>query len=357
MGRRRKGTPPAYRRHRSGQAFSVYNKKSYYFGRHGSAESRRKYREFIQKWERLEVVPPGKVQTVGDLVAAFMLFAKRFYVGPDGKPTSRLGCYRVYLQPLVEGWEENPADDFGRADLKAVQARWAQTLARSTCNFALSMVKRLFRWGVKEEMVRPETLTALQTVEGLPAGRGLARETEPVLPVPDEDLEATLAQAPQQIADMARVQLLIACRAGELRRMRGDEIDWKERPDGVWKFVPSRHKGSHRGKTQVYFVGPRAQKVLLTYLAKAAGGYLFPTGRTPYYADVSYRDALKNAARRAGVKPWSPGRLRHNALTRYDEAAGIQAASTVVGHARVETSQIYAEKNKRQAAELVARLG
>lgn len=367
MGRRRKGEVPAYRQHVSGQAFSVYQGHPHYFGRHGTAESRRRYKDFLVWWERQESTPPGAVRTLRDLVNAFMDFARGYYLDAAGQPTSQYSLYRTYLQPLLDGWADTAVDELRRSDLRQVQQQWARTLSRTTCNKALGLVKRVFRWGVKEEFVRPETLVGLLAVEGLPKGRSSAREHAPIQPVPEEDLERTLAATPRPFADMARVQLLVGCRPGELRRLRGDEINRQgvarlegrtvKLAGGVWTFTPTQHKLKHKGKDLVYLIGPQAQALLAPYLVKTGDGYLFPSRQSPYYSKSAYHKRLRQAALAAGVTPWAANRLRHNALTRYDEAAGIQAASVIVGHAKVETTQVYAARNLQQAAELVARLG
>jgi integrase len=219
MGRRKRGEPPPYRRHVSGQAFSVYKGESYYHGKYGTVESRRKYREFIAWWERQETHGPVAVRTLADFAAAFLTHAKAFYVNADGEPTSRYAIYRRYLSDLLERWGDRDVDEIGRDEVKTVQEAWRQHgLCRSTCNQALTTLKAAFRWGADEGLVRPETLASILAVKGLPRGRNLAKEYEPVLPVPDADVEATIAELHAPLNDMVRVQWLAGCRPGELRR-------------------------------------------------------------------------------------------------------------------------------------------
>ena len=52
---------------------------------------------------------------------------------------------------------------------------------------------------------------------------------------------------------------------------------------------------------------------------------------------------------------WSAGQLRHTVGTAVRAAFGIEAASTILGHANLNTSEIYAEKNM-SLAERIARL-
>jgi integrase len=67
-------------------------------------------------------------------------------------------------------------------------------------------------------------------------------------------------------------------------------------------------------------------------------------------------------AERAQVKAWRrqhrwhPNRLRHNRATEL-RRHGLDVAKTILGHAKVETTQVYAEKDLAAARELVARVG
>jgi integrase len=53
---------------------------------------------------------------------------------------------------------------------------------------------------------------------------------------------------------------------------------------------------------------------------------------------------------------WHPNRLRHNRATEL-RCHGLDMVKTILGHTKVETSQIYAEKDLAAARELVAKIG
>jgi integrase len=53
---------------------------------------------------------------------------------------------------------------------------------------------------------------------------------------------------------------------------------------------------------------------------------------------------------------WHPNRLRHNRATEL-RPHGLDVVKTILGHTKVETSQIYAEKDLVAAKELVAKIG
>jgi hypothetical protein len=64
----------------------------------------------------------------------------------------------------------------------------------------------MFKWGVENELVPVEVYQALRAVSGLAKGRSKARETEPVRPVPEEIVEATLPHLNPVVRAMVQFQ-------------------------------------------------------------------------------------------------------------------------------------------------------
>ncbi len=95
----------------------------------------------------------------------------------------------------------------------------------------------------------------MQAVEGLRRGRTKARDGEPVRPVSDEDIEATLAKLPAVVRDMVRVPRLTGCRSTELCIIRPGDID---RTETGWRYRPAVHKTEHHDRDRVIFLGPLA---------------------------------------------------------------------------------------------------
>ncbi|MCA9268173.1 MAG: hypothetical protein KDA41_06865 [Planctomycetales bacterium] len=79
----------------------------------------------------------------------------------------------------------------------------------------------------------------LLTVEGLRAGIGIIRENQPVAPVTDDIINATLPNLPQVVADMVRLHRATGMRPGELVSIRPGDVD---RTLDVWRYEPSWHK-------------------------------------------------------------------------------------------------------------------
>jgi len=95
-----------------------------------------------------------------------------------------------------------------------------------------------------------------------------------------------------------------------------------------------------------------------------------PAGR---YDTHAYRRAIARACRMADrkaheadtalapeevvVQTWAPNRLRHSRGTELRRVAGLDIAKTILGHSKVETTQIYAEKDLAAAMAVVAKIG
>ncbi len=105
----------------------------------------------------------------------------------------------------------------------------------------------MFKWGVSQELVPASIYHALQAVDGLRKGRSPAKETGPVLPVPDAVVEATLELLPEVVRDMVRLQRLTGCRPGEVCQLRPADIDRRE---DVWVCRPAEHKTEHHDRQQ-----------------------------------------------------------------------------------------------------------
>jgi integrase len=57
------------------------------------------------------------------------------------------------------------------------------------------------------------------------------------------------------------------------------------------------------------------------------------------------------------VPAWNPLQLRHTAATLIRAKYGLEAAKAILGHSRVETSQLYAERDLGRAEEIMKEIG
>ena len=261
-------------------------------------------------------------------------------------------------------------------------------LARTTINARINRIRRVFRWAASVQLIPGSVVEDLRSVEGLKCGRSEARESEDVPPVPIEHVEAVLPLLPRPVAAMARLQLLTGCRAGEVMGMRGCDLT---PGDPAWEYRPASHKNRWRGQNRVIPLGPKAQEIVKEFLKPDLTAYLFSpretveahhekraqarrTKRTPSelarkvkgkpgaghsgrYDRRGYRQAIVRACRKAGVPEWSPLQLRHTAATAIRARFGLEAAQLVLGHARADVTQVYAERDLTKARAIMAEIG
>jgi integrase len=362
-----------------------------------------------------KAAPDASDLTVNELLDSYYWpFAEKHY-GTD--PRGELANMRDAVRSLRELYEHSPAREFDSLALEALQEYLAKSgrLSRATINARINRVRRVFKWAVRKKLVPATVLQEIQTVPGLQRGRCEAPESEGIPPVAAEHVEATLPYHSRHVAAMVRLQLLTGCRAGEVVLIRGTDLETRGE---LWKYRPLKHKLQWRGVERVIDIGPRAQAILKEFLKPDPQAFWFSprdaraeyqalpaarrkTKRTPSelrrkrkpspkraaaerYTVNSYRGAIVRACDRANrealerlaeqmkregkgadqikqelegkrlVPRWSPLQLRHTRADQVRSLFGIEASMAHLGHRRVETTQIYSEKNE-QLAERIAR--
>ncbi len=363
---------PSYRLHRgSGQAVVTIKDASgkprdVYLGKFDSPESQVAYQRTIAEWRsgRVYVKPESPPDlTVAELCVSFKEWADGYY-RKNGKPTSQvLNCTRA-IRCLCECFPDLAAREFDSLKLMACQRKLiADGLCRGSVNRYSAIIIAIFKHGIKHKLipsayiennVATAIISSLETVGTLPKGRTEARETDPVEPVSDADLEATIPHLDEPFASMVRAQLLLACRPGELVDMSLDQID---RSGAIWLYRPRSFKTMHHeGKTRIIPVGPRCQAVLKPFLT-FEGVPLFRNARGQKVSARCYAAAITRACRRAGIEPWSPNQLRHAGASNIRKLHNLEAAQIILGHSSMNTTEIYAERNIAAAVKIAAEVG
>lgn len=84
-----------------------------------------------------------------------------------------------------------------------------------------------------------------------------------------------------------------------------------------------------------------------------------PARRAPgeRYAPHAYYNAIRRGCIRAGVPPWHPHQLCHNATTAIRRDFGLDVVRAVLGHSTPAVTAVYAEADMEKAAEAMERLG
>lgn len=283
---RLKNRVPSYRLHKAtGQAIVTLNGQDNYLGPYDSPESRNRYDTLIAEWLANNRQSDTNSLTINELFVAYWQYVESYYV-KNGKPTGEQKAIKYALIPAVELYGHTQVDDFGPRALKTVQEDmmgrgWVRTLINSR----IKRIRRMFKWGVENELVKPAILHGLQAVSPLRRGRHAVRESEPVKPVPTERVNAVLPFVTRQVRAMIQLQLLTGMRSGEVALMRRCDIDTS---GDVWTYRPESHKTEHHGHERVVYLGPQAQKVITPFFKPEMNAYLF----SPIDADRERREKL-----------------------------------------------------------------
>jgi integrase len=287
MARTRRGTPPSYHRHSSGQACVTVRdqtgrRREILLGPWNSPESKAEYARILNELAAHQGRLAARDRTrnafgdltVNELILAFRRHAEQHYRSADGVPTGELDNVKAALRHLRQLYGHTPAREFDSVALETIQAELARQgrLARTTINARVNRIRRVLRWAVCKKLVPAEVLATLSTVPGLQRGRTPAREPEGIRPVAWERVEATLPFLPRLVAAMVRLQWLSGCRAGEVMLMRGSDLR-AGAPN--WIYEPASHKNAWRGKRRTILLGPRAQAIAREFLRADPDEFLF----------------------------------------------------------------------------------
>ena len=260
---RHKGIP-GYRLHKpSGQARVIIDGRHVYLGPYDSPESRTKYQEIVRKHvaDRTKVEMERKIAfatdvTVSEILVRYIPYVESYY-RKHGEQTGQVSIIRLSLRVLREKFGHLEATAFGPKALKACRDEFVrQGLCRNEVNRRTSLIRQFFKWAVEEELVPPSVWHGLQAVSGLRKHRSEAPDHEPVGPVPEGIVEATLPHLPRTVAAMVRLQLLAGMRPDEVVQIRGCDL---VTTGLVWEYRPGSHKTEHHEKDRVIMLGPRVE--------------------------------------------------------------------------------------------------
>jgi len=404
---------PAYCKHKAtGKGVvNIGGRYIYLPGRYNSAESRREYDRIIS-----EYLVGGRVSasigdsaTIAEVVNGYRLHCKDHYLNADGSIAEEAENVRYALKPLVKFYGDTPADQFTPIRLEALRKKMIGLgWSRSYINASVGRLRRCFKWAASRQLIPITAWQAMQTIDGLRYGRSGARETEPVKPVSQHDIGATLPFLNRHVRAMVQVQLLSGSRGGEICQMKIGQIDMS-RP--VWEYRPAKHKTSIHGHQRIIYFGPKAQEILRPFLKADPSAFVFSAkladeerraelsakretplscGNRPgsnvkrhpkrkpgdCYDSGGYAQAVRRAVKAANeatakalgvtvdklpeshrISSWHPHQLRHSAATKLREVAGVDVARTALGHSSLDATEIYAEPARAAAIEAMKKIG
>jgi integrase len=406
MPRTKKGTPPSYRRHSSGQAVvtvrtTTGDRRDILLGPWDTPESREEYARVLILLNTHQGRYPcgeGKAAplsglTVNEVLLAFWEYAKGHY-GEDNK---ELVQYRYSLRPLRELYGTKLAGEFTPKCLKVVRQRMADLgWCRGVINRRLTRIKTVWGWAVSEELVPAAAAHGLREVKGFRKGEKGIKESAPPSPAFWEDVKAVLPFCPRPVAAMLQLQWLTGMRSGEVRVMRTRDLEmtnpecWQYRP-GSDQGEHGAHKNAWRGQDRVVPLGPQCIAVLTPWLrpdepearlfqpraateeSNAKRRAQRKTPRQPSqlarkrkknprrapgvcYTAESYPRAVARACEKAKVR-FRPYALRHGRKMDIERTEGAEAARCVLGQKTIQSTQHYGRLDVERAGKVMAKLG
>lgn len=382
------------------------NQRVYFPGEYGSPESRQGYDRWLTEWlvaGRVHAAPvPTGDLSINELIA---LYRERVldpkHLKPDGSYTWHGTIARESLRILRDMYGLSPVSEFGPKRLKVLRELMLKgdptaqrppdkngkplPLGRKpwsvgTANEHVAMIRTVFAWAVEEEIGGK---AMVNVAHALAQVKPLRSVRSPVLPVPDEHVNAVRGKVPGPIRALIDLQLLTGARPGELLGLTRATIDTTGAP---WKVRLDEHKTAHHGHERMLRFGPKAQTLLMEFmLSKGTNEPLFspkdairersatkPTHRREDQADNprktdrvvrdaydtdSYRRVIQRVCGNLGIPAWHPHQLRHNFATRIRAEHGIDTAKTILGHSTLEATLIYAERDDAKADQVMAKVG
>jgi uncharacterized protein (TIGR02996 family) len=300
---RPKKSIPTPRCHKGRAVVDVYDggtRRTVTLGAWGSPEAEREFARILAEGQSTPASSGGASSTVSEVLLAFLRWADGYYRTPDGKPTHEIVELRLSVRPVRELYGHTLAREFGPKAMAAARQKMIDAgLCRTLINRRIDRVKRVFKWASAEELVPVAVYQALRTLAGLRRGRSEVRESEPVQPVDDAIVEATLPHLGEHLRAMIELQRLTGMRPGEVCGLRFAEID---RSGAVWLFRPRQHKTAHRGHERTIPIGPKAQTALITFLLREGAppdgfGHVEPSNPAHHDARLVMADAFEEAGR------------------------------------------------------------
>lgn len=277
--------------------------------------------------------------------------------------------------------------------------------SRPYINKQIIRARRVFKWAASEEILPVGVFHGLQTVPGLKRGRTVAREPDPIRPVPDEIVRETISHMTPTLRAMVTAQRAAGMRSGELVTMRAADLDMQ---GPIWVYTPQHHKTEHHGRSRSICLGRKAQEAIRPFLSTDLSACIFSPIRsenerremmhtsrqTPLscgnkpgsnrkrhpkwgakakYSTGTFAAAIAYACRRAFPAPdglegddlkqwhrdhkWTPHQLRHGFATEVRRSFGLEASQVSLGHASASITEIYAERDQRLALEVASKIG
>jgi len=313
--------------------------------------------------------------TVVELVVKHQEWAAKRYLR-----SNEADCFRHAAKHLVARFGRTPAEAFGPRRLAELRTYLEEVyrksngsrLTRQGINKTVSKIKQIFAWGVSQEIVKPEQLTALRTLPPLLEGHTTTPEANQKPPVEDEVVRATLPHLCEQVKAMVGLQRLSGMRPGEVCKLVMDHLDTSK--GEYWVYSMRLHKTTHHGKRRTIILGKAAIEILKPWLRSDGLPLFSPLERMKLlrdsqrvdlkrdrrkkqprkvpgvrYTTQSYGKAIVMVCKAKGIPEWSPNQLRKANATEVVERFDVSHASAMLGNSPKILQECYAKEDRTKA--------
>ena len=336
------------------------------------------YNEAVRKLlggEPVSIAESLEKLTVVELVVRHQEWATKRYLR-----SNEADCFRHAAQHLVKMFGRTPAEAFGprrlaelRSHLEGVYRKNnGERLTRQGINKTISKIKQIFTWGVSQEIVKPDQLTALRTLPPLLEGHTTCPEANQKPPVEDSVVRTTLPFLCGQVKALVSLQRLTGMRPGEVCRLVMDHLDTSR--EEYWVYSMRLHKTTHHGKRRSIILGKAAIEILKLWVRSDSLPLFSPSERMNslresqridlkrdrrkkqprkvpgvQYTTQSYGKAIVMACKANGIPEWSPNQLRKANATEVLERFDVSHASAMLGNSPKILQECYAKEDRTKA--------
>jgi integrase len=339
-----------------------------------------------------QVLNPKQEITVKEFLEKYVQWASG-HLRPDRNGKENPDIRKIkrasrFLAPY-DNW---PVQDFGPDELRTVQKALLnyeykagsakKKYTRRGINDTIKWIRYIWEWGLGRQIVSVEQVQSLKEVKGLRIGQSTAVENHKRSRVTEEEFRKVINATSKVIGDMLQLIWHTGMRPYEVCEMRPFDI-LTEDPD-CWLYIPGRdksplgdHKTAYAGRVKVIPITLEAQNIFKARIKDFnSKDYIFSpietvrelrenrtnNRKTPLkqgnrrgtnrkakpamkpgekYDNNSFNHACKKACESAEVEVFVPYDLRRTAATRLRAALGKEAAQVLLGHTKMDTTDIY----------------
>ena len=248
----------------------------------------------------------------------------------EGYSPWTLKAYRIQRNLLIRRLGDVDIGEITLGKLKSYLASDAERLKPASIGHRVRFLKSLFRWASDEGIIQYNTAAKLKEPKMGPRIPKALNE---------EDTEM-LREGCRTPLEHAIVEFMYStgCRIGEIVTLNRESIDWENRSVIVL--------GKGDKEREVYFA-IKCEIWLKRYLneRKDNDPALFVTERAPHRMSIAQmRYVVKRIASQAGLEVnVYPHKLRHSYATHLlNNGAPMEVIQSLLGHEKMETTQLYA---------------